>query len=39
LVIAKKDVDGARRVLERIGERPFVVGEIRSGARGAQIIC
>ena len=39
LVIAKKDVDGARRVLERIGERSFVVGEIRSGARGAQITC
>jgi phosphoribosylformylglycinamidine cyclo-ligase len=39
LVVAKKDVDGAQRVLERIGERSFVIGEIRSGARGAQITC
>lgn len=37
LVVGKKDADPVIRMLKRIGERSFVVGEIRKGAKGATI--
>ncbi len=37
LVVDKKDADPVVRTLKRIGERSFVVGEIRQGAKGATI--
>jgi phosphoribosylformylglycinamidine cyclo-ligase len=37
LVVGKKDADPVIRMLKRIGERSFVVGDIRQGAKGATI--
>jgi phosphoribosylformylglycinamidine cyclo-ligase len=37
LVVGRKLADGVRETLKRMGERSFVVGEIRSGARRAEI--
>jgi len=37
LVVDKKDADPVIRMLQRTGERSFVVGEIRQGAKGATI--
>lgn len=37
LVVGKKDADPVIRMLQRTGERSFVVGEIRQGAKGATI--
>ena len=37
LVVAKKDADRVGAVLKRMGERSFVIGEIRQGAKGATI--
>jgi len=37
LVVGKQDADPVVRMLKRIGERSFVVGEIRQGAKGATI--
>lgn len=37
LVVGRKFADSVRRTLGRIGERSFVVGEIRRGARGVEI--
>jgi phosphoribosylformylglycinamidine cyclo-ligase len=37
LVVAKKDVDNIRAALTTRGEQCFVVGEIRSGRKGASI--
>jgi phosphoribosylformylglycinamidine cyclo-ligase len=37
LVVGKRHADGVRRLLQETGERCFVVGEIRKGARGASI--
>jgi phosphoribosylformylglycinamidine cyclo-ligase len=37
LVVGKGQTDGVLRTLKRMGERAFVVGEIRQGARGASI--
>lgn len=37
LVVDKKQVDGMRRTLKRSGEKAYVIGEIRQGARGASI--
>ena len=36
-IVDKKDADPVVRMLKRIGERSFVVGEIRQGAKGATI--
>jgi phosphoribosylformylglycinamidine cyclo-ligase len=38
LVVAKNHVDRICAGLKRMGERCFVVGEIRSGARGARLL-
>ena len=38
LVVGRKHADGARQTLEKMGERPFLIGEIRNGARAACII-
>jgi phosphoribosylaminoimidazole (AIR) synthetase len=37
LVVDKKVADGVLRTLKRSGERAYVIGEIRRGARGASI--
>jgi phosphoribosylformylglycinamidine cyclo-ligase len=37
LVVGKAQGDGVLRTLKRMGEKAFVVGEIRQGARGASI--
>ena len=37
LVVGKAQTDGVLRTLKRMGEKAFVVGEIRQGARGASI--
>jgi phosphoribosylformylglycinamidine cyclo-ligase len=37
LVIAKKDADNVGATLKKMGEPSFVIGEVRSGARGARI--
>jgi len=37
LVVEKKDADRVVRMLHRISERSFIVGEIRQGAKGATI--
>ena len=37
LVVGREDADGARRMLKRMGEKSFVIGEIRNGQRGASI--
>jgi phosphoribosylformylglycinamidine cyclo-ligase len=37
LVVDKKDADPVIRMLKRIGERSFIVGEIRRGAKGVTI--
>ncbi|MGH7811370.1 MAG: phosphoribosylformylglycinamidine cyclo-ligase [Candidatus Binatia bacterium] len=37
LVVAKAQTDRVLRTLKRMGEKAFVVGEIRQGARGASI--
>ncbi len=37
LVVGKNDADPVIRMLKRIGERSFVVGEVRQGAKGATI--
>jgi len=36
-VAAKKDADRVIGALKRMGERSFIIGEIRKGARGATI--
>ncbi|MGH7794042.1 MAG: phosphoribosylformylglycinamidine cyclo-ligase [Candidatus Binatia bacterium] len=36
LVVGRKRADSVRRTLKRMGERSFVIGEIRSGARAAR---
>jgi len=38
LVVGEKAVDGAMRSLKQSGEKPIVIGEIRRGRRGADII-
>jgi phosphoribosylformylglycinamidine cyclo-ligase len=37
LVVAKREVDSISAALKTMGERCFVVGEIRKGAKGASI--
>jgi phosphoribosylformylglycinamidine cyclo-ligase len=37
LVVGKQQADGVIRLLKTMGEKCFVIGEIRSGARGATI--
>jgi phosphoribosylformylglycinamidine cyclo-ligase len=37
LVVDKTDADPVMRMLKRVGERSFVVGEIRRGAKGVTI--
>jgi phosphoribosylaminoimidazole (AIR) synthetase len=37
LIVDKKDADPVIRRLKRIGERSFVIGEIRQGVKGATI--
>jgi phosphoribosylformylglycinamidine cyclo-ligase len=37
LVVDKTDADSVMRMLKRVGERSFVVGEIRRGAKGVTI--
>jgi phosphoribosylformylglycinamidine cyclo-ligase len=37
LVVGKAQTDGVLRTLQRMGEKAFVIGEIRQGARGASI--
>jgi phosphoribosylformylglycinamidine cyclo-ligase len=37
LVVAQKQADMLRATLEKIGERCFVIGEIRKGVKGASI--
>jgi hypothetical protein len=36
-VIGRKHAASAQRMLEKMGEKSFIVGEIRKGARGARI--
>ena len=38
LVVGKKAADGAMRSLMQSGEKPIVIGEIRKGARGVDMI-
>ena len=38
LVVGKKDADGVGRALEKMGEKYFVVGEIRKGERGVRLV-
>jgi phosphoribosylformylglycinamidine cyclo-ligase len=38
LVVGKKAADAAMRSLKQSGEKPIVIGEIRKGRRGAEII-
>jgi phosphoribosylformylglycinamidine cyclo-ligase len=38
LVVGKTAADGAMRSLRESGEKPMVIGEIRKGRRGADII-
>jgi phosphoribosylformylglycinamidine cyclo-ligase len=38
LVIGKKTAGGAMRSLKQSGEQPIVIGEIRKGPRGADMI-
>jgi phosphoribosylformylglycinamidine cyclo-ligase len=37
LVMAKEHVNSVRAMLKKMGERSFVVGEIRNGTRGARL--
>ncbi|HXV49507.1 MAG TPA: phosphoribosylformylglycinamidine cyclo-ligase [Candidatus Binatia bacterium] len=37
LVVGKAQTDGVLRTLKRMGEKAFVIGDIRQGARGASI--
>ena len=37
LIVGKKQADAVMRTIAGIGEKCFVIGEIRSGARGATI--
>jgi phosphoribosylaminoimidazole (AIR) synthetase len=37
LVVGRKRADRVRLALKKMGERSFVIGEIRPGARGAEI--
>jgi phosphoribosylformylglycinamidine cyclo-ligase len=37
LVVGKAQTDGVLRTLQRMGEKAFVIGDIRQGARGASI--
>jgi phosphoribosylformylglycinamidine cyclo-ligase len=37
LVVSKRQADGVMRALQRMGEKPFVIGEILRGARGVTI--
>lgn len=37
LIVDKKSADGVIRSLKKIGERAFVIGEIRTGLRGASM--
>jgi len=37
LVVGKRHADRMMRFLQRIGEKCFLIGEIRKGARGAEI--
>ena len=34
LIVGKKDLDGVTRLLKKMGERYFVIGEVRKGTRG-----
>jgi phosphoribosylformylglycinamidine cyclo-ligase len=38
LVVGEKNVNGAMRSLMRSGERSFVIGEVRRGERGVEIV-
>jgi phosphoribosylformylglycinamidine cyclo-ligase len=38
LVVGRKDADGVQQMLKKTGERSFLIGEIRKGARGAEIV-
>jgi phosphoribosylformylglycinamidine cyclo-ligase len=38
LVAGKKDADGVGRALEKMGEKYFVIGEIRKGDRGVRLV-
>ena len=38
LVVGKKDLDGVERSLKRMKERYFIVGEIKKGERGVNLI-
>jgi phosphoribosylformylglycinamidine cyclo-ligase len=37
LVVARSEADGIRSMLQKSGERSFIIGEIRRGAKGARI--
>ena len=37
LVVGKKQVAGVTQTLEKMGEKYFLIGEIRNGMRGATI--
>ena len=37
LVVSKNEADGVVRTLESMGEKSFVIGDIRKGARGATL--
>ena len=38
LVVGKKEADGIGRALEKMGEKHFVIGEIRKGDRGVRLV-
>jgi len=38
LVVGKKEADGVGRALEKMGEKYFVIGEIRKGDRGVRLV-
>ncbi len=38
LVVGKKNVNGAMRSLMQSGERCFLIGEVRRGERGVDIV-
>ncbi|OGQ82539.1 MAG: phosphoribosylformylglycinamidine cyclo-ligase [Deltaproteobacteria bacterium RIFCSPLOWO2_12_FULL_60_19] len=38
LVAGKKEADGVGRALEKMGEKYFVIGEIRKGERGVRLV-
>jgi len=37
LVVSKNEADGVMRALKSMGEKSFVIGEIRKGARGVTL--